>query len=82
MNADTEPALRGLVRVHSGPEGWGAQTTRDARCSLPAQSDSVLQPRFPDDTGKCGACKSICKHSPFQCLLPSKSTSLKPSQRM
>lgn len=58
-----------------------AQTTRGASCSLPAQGDSVLQPCLPDNPGKYEACKSICKHSLFQCLLPSKSTSLKLSRR-
>lgn len=64
----------------SGPEEapcmW-AQPARGARCGLPAQGDSVLQPRLPDNAGKYEACKSIRKHSLFRCLLPSRSSSLK-----
>lgn len=62
------------------PRARWAQTTRGASCSLPALGDSVLQPRFPDNPGKYEACKSIRKHPLFRRLLPSKSTSPKPSQ--
>ena len=64
--------------MNSGPEAEWAQTNRDARCSLTALCDSVLQPRLPDNTGKYEACKSILKHPLFRCLLPSKSTNWKP----
>lgn len=62
------------------PRARWAQTTRGASCSLPALGDSVLQRRFPDNPGKYEACKSIRKHPLFRRLLPSKSTSPKPSQ--
>lgn len=68
-------------KLTAAPRAGWAQTTRGARCSLPAQGDSALQPRFPDNAGKYEACKAICKHSLFQCFLPSKSTSLKLCQR-
>lgn len=64
--------------MKGGPEAGWAQTTRGARCSLPALGDSVLQPRLPDNAGKYEACKSILKHPLFRCLLPSKSTNSKP----